>query len=299
MNAMVLSGAGVGLGLLLILRGWAPARPDIAVAIGQWQVARRRAADRHARGGQEKSRADRVGAWLADAFAKRGVELPKLQADLALLNRPWESFLSSLVLYAAGGFLLPAIAGAGVAALGMSLGLWIPAGAGLFFAAMLVVNEVNQVRTEADQRRKDVRRALGSYLDLVSMALAGGRGFGDALPQAAAIGSGWAFNLFAETVNTARLGGATLWRAMGDLGERYRVPELVALASSLELVGRDGAKIRDTLEAQADTLRRRQLAETHSEAEKKNESMTYALYFFVVGFVMLIFYPAFQLVLTT
>ena len=50
-----------------------------------------------------------------------------------------------------------------------------------------------RLRREAAARRQDFRHAVGAFLDLVSMNLAGGRGVPEALTAAASIGDGWAF----------------------------------------------------------------------------------------------------------
>ena len=49
------------------------------------------------------------------------------------------------------------------------------------------------IHAEAGKRRADFRHALGSFLDLVVISLAGGAGVEGALSEAAAIGHGWSF----------------------------------------------------------------------------------------------------------
>ena len=105
-----------------------------------------------------------------------------------------------------------------------------------------------RVAERAATRRADLRRALGCYLDLVAMSLAGGRGIPEALPTAAAVGSGWAFELLGSTVATARSTGSTPWEALGRLGEETGLPELQDLGSALALVAHDGAKVRESLD---------------------------------------------------
>ena len=67
--------------------------------------------------------------------------------------------------------------------------LWaaIILGAGGFFVPDLGIH------VEAHKRRADFRHALGSFLDLVVISLAGGAGVEGALSEAAAIGQGWSF----------------------------------------------------------------------------------------------------------
>ena len=57
-------------------------------------------------------------------------------------------------------------------------------------------------RSKASERRRNFRHALGSFLDLVVISLAGGGGVESALTDASEIGRGWAFFAGAITLSS-------------------------------------------------------------------------------------------------
>ena len=73
---------------------------------------------------------------------------------------------------------------------------------------------------------------------------------------------------------------------------RIGVPELRDLATLVRLVGRDGARIRQTLTARAAAMRRRELADAEGEAGQKDQSMRLAQILIGFGFMVFLTYPA-------
>jgi Flp pilus assembly protein TadB len=218
-------------------------------------------------------------------------------ADLVITERSAEAFIGRQVLLAVyGGCLLPGaallLAPAGAALPASALLVGIPALAVAFFFLPELA-----LRREADARRREFRRALSCYLDLVAMSLAGGRGAPQALPEAAALSDSWAHRMIGDALAAARLVGHSPWRGLGALGERIAVPELCELAGSLALVGEHGARVRDTLTARAATLRRRALSDAEGQAAQADQSMRIAQVLLAFGFLILIAYPALAAVL--
>jgi Flp pilus assembly protein TadB len=209
-----------------------------------------------------------------------------------VLGRSLEGFLASTVLFAVGGLLFGPILATAAAAAGISLGLTVSFGFALLFALLGALIPLAAVRREAASRRQDFRHAVGAFLDLVSMNLAGGRGVPEALTAAAAIGGGWPFARLRDTLAFARLQGLTPWAALGRLGDEVGLNELRDLAAALALVADDGAKIRDSLAARAATLRRRELAEMEGRAGERSQSMLVAQMLIVLGYLLFLAYPA-------
>ena len=77
----------------------------------------------------------------------------------------------------------------------------------ILFALLAGLLPLASVRREAAARRQDFRHAVGAFLDLVSMNLAGGRGVPEALTAAASIGGGWPFARIRDALAFARLRG--------------------------------------------------------------------------------------------
>ena len=73
------------------------------------------------------------------------------------------------------------------------------------------------------RRRAEFTRALGAYLDWVSLQMSGRAAAEQALPDAARIGDGWPLQLIRATVTHAARAGIDPWTALAQLGERIGV----------------------------------------------------------------------------
>jgi Flp pilus assembly protein TadB len=149
-----------------------------------------------------------------------------------------------------------------------------------------------QVHADAQRRRKDFRHVMGSYLDLVAMNLAGGRGLPEALVTSANVGDHWAMARIRQALANARMLGLTPWEALGRLGQEIGVEELRDLAGALTLAGDEGAKIRSSLSARAASLRRKEMAEAEGSAGEKSQSMLIAQLLLCASFLLFLTFPA-------
>jgi Flp pilus assembly protein TadB len=113
-----------------------------------------------------------------------------------------------------------------------------------------------------------------------------------ALTDAARIGDGWPLALIRATVTHAARSGTDPWQALGDLGERIGVNDLVELGTLIGLVAHDGAQVRDTLSARAASIRAEELADADGTAGQRDQSMLLAQVLLGVGFAVFIGYPA-------
>jgi tight adherence protein C len=300
-TGVLLAGAVCGLGVLLLVRllgeGPAPAR-TAAAALAELDARRdRRLRDvsltvdrRHQ---SESTRMRRLGRSLLEALDARGIRLPgDVLRDLALVGRSVETHLAASFLAAVGGLIIPLVTlsiGSLVApVLRSGAPLWV----GLVCALIGGLLPTAVVASQASGRRRDFRHTVGSFLDMVAMNLSGGRGIPEALQSASSISSGWAMVRIRDTLERARLQGATPWAALGLLGEETGVDELRDLAMALALVADDGAKIRESLSARAASLRRRELADAESRAQARSQSMLVAQLLLALGFLLFLVYPA-------
>lgn len=287
---MILIGAGFGLSLWLLRIAVVPPRVNLAVAVARWELARQVQATpaMSSAAGWRGS----VGVWAATWLRTHGWEPRSLARDLKVIDQPMEQFLVRTAGAGLAGLLMPSIFAVMLSVAGVGLPWGIPLIIGLLLAAAFGVLPLADVTKAAQKRRKEMRRALSSYLDLVAMCMAGGRGVPEALPAAARIGRGWAFELLGDTISQARYMGMSPWAALTDLGERLGMPELRDLGSALTLVAADGAKVRDSLRARASTLRRRELTDASGDADKSDDSMRMAQMLLALGFLIFILYPA-------
>lgn len=301
MIVALLLGALVGLGAIVSWRLLFPAPPPLQAAIDRLNRRNELVGianlDQQA-GGVDDLLGRTVGAWLDRALRGLGLRLDSLGADLRLTGRSIEQHMAQKVLLALFGLALPALLGVmwAVLDIGPPITVAVAFGVGLgaffFFVPDLVA------RSEAAERRKEFKRSLGSFLDLVVISLAGGAGVESALRDAAGVGRGWAFRQLHNALDVTSLTAETPWAALARLGTELKVDELVALASSVSLAGTEGARVRESLAVKATSLRDHALAEAESEAEATTEKMAVPVVLLFVGFLVLVGYPALDLIVT-
>uniref|UniRef100_A0AAU2V4J0 Type II secretion system F family protein n=1 Tax=Streptomyces sp. NBC_00003 TaxID=2903608 RepID=A0AAU2V4J0_9ACTN len=233
-----------------------------------------------------------IGARVAELYLKQGWEQRSIRADLAVLDRGWERFLATKVLLGVAGLVFGPLVFVIVATLGFGSSPIIPVWLALLCGAVFFFLPDLEIRRDAADKRRDLRRVIGAYLDLVAMNLAGGRGLPEALMAAAEVSDGWALRRLRNTLADARITGTSQWLALGRLGEELGVEELKDLSSSLALVADDGAKVRESLASRAETMRHREMAEIEGAAGEKSQSMLVAQLLLCAGFLVFLIFPA-------
>jgi Flp pilus assembly protein TadB len=289
-----LVGGAVGLGLYALIRALMPSRRSSVSTVAQID-ALRAAGPVAAHGPVEAEPTDlrgRIGRRVAQFYLQQGWEQRSLRADLAVLDRSWETFLATKILLSAGGLILGPFLFALVWQLGLGSNPVIPVWMALLFGGVFFMLPDLEVKRDAADKRKDLRRVIGAYLDLVSMNLAGGRGLPEALMAAAEISDGWALMRIRNRLADARITGTSQWIALGRLGEELGIEELQDLSVTLGLVADDGAKVRDSLASRAETMRHRELSEIEGAAGEKSQSMLVAQLLLCAGFLVFLIFPA-------
>jgi Flp pilus assembly protein TadB len=284
----LLCGAGVGLGGLLLYRGARPPQPVLSAALERMRPGYVDPASATVLGGRLEVEGARLGKRIAMAMDSSGLRLATASADLAVIEKPVERFYLDKVLFAVVGLLLVPALVAGLGFAGLKLAVIVPVwvslllGVGGFFLPDVLIKH------EASERRRSFRHALSAFLELVRINLAGGAGIEGALHDAVTVGQGWAFARLRETP----------WAALGRLGADLRIDELIELSSSLVLAGNEGAKIRESLGAKADSLRRHEAAVAEGKAAQASERMSLPVGFLLLGFLIFLGYPAIGKVLS-
>ena len=298
MIVVLLAGAAVGLGVLVLVLVVAPPRTQPANALARLDVRRAEARERAQTVAVDPNR-PRDAAWIrttgraaSDVLSRFGIELGQLRSDLAMVGRTLDVHLAMSVLGAVGGFFVPLVLAAVAVIIGAPVSPAVPLVVSLLAGLLGASLPSLAVRGRAATRRRDFRHVVGSFLDLVAMSLAGGRGVPEALQSASELSDGWAMVRIRNALGSARLHGRTPWSALGQLGEELRIDELRDLAAALALVAEDGAKVRDSLSARAGSLRRRELAESEGKAGESSQSMLVAQLLLCVGFLVFLLYPA-------
>jgi tight adherence protein C len=294
MILQLLAGAIAGLGLLLLVYTFVRPRAGVGATLARIDSGRRSqySATASAAGPPADGRLDQmklsVGERIEAEASARGWTFPRMRSDLAVMNRTFATHMGTKVLFALFGLiwfpLILMIVGIG--------GSPVPVIVGLAAAAVFFFLPDMQLHREAERRRRDFRHVMGSFLDLVAMNLAGGRGLPEALMAASSIGEHWAMIRIRQALSNARIVGITPWEGIAQLGRDLGVEELRDLASALALAGDEGAKIRASLMARAESLRRKELADVEGSAGESSQSMLLAQMLIALAFLVFLVYPA-------
>jgi tight adherence protein C len=301
--ALGLVGAAIGVLLFTVIYRWTPHRTRALVELARFDAHYHNATSTATPPLSLRSGGRDVVAWLgghvARLAARHGISTAKLRQDAALTGRPVDTILGRKVLAAVAGFL----AGLAVMVALQAHGAAVPIGTPLLAAGLCAVTGFGLadagMRAEARARRRDFRRALADYLDLVSLKMAGLAAAEQALVDAARLSDQWPMTLVLQTLDRARLAGpsANNWEALAALGQRIGVDELRELGGLVKLVADDGAQVRATLSARAASMRRHELADAEGADAEKEQSMRLAQMLIVAGFLVFIGYPALSNVL--
>lgn len=300
MTAIMLAGALAGLGVFLLVKVFVQPKPGVAATLARLDGGRRgatqltvsaAAAPAGRLGSIERARLS-IGSRLEAEAAARGWTFDKVRTDLAIMNRPFAVHLGTKVLLAVGALVWLPLMAAVLAVAGIGFGTTTPAAVTLAGTVFAFFIPDFALRSEAEERRRDFRHVVGSFLDLVAMNLAGGRGLPEALMTASTVGDHWAMARIRQALSNARVVGITPWEGVSLLGKELGVEELRDLASALALAGDEGAKIRHSLMARAESMRRKELADVEGQAGERSQSMLVAQLLICASFLLFLAYPA-------
>lgn len=300
MIAVLLSGAGFGLGLWFVIRSRTVRPSLVEVAAAMAQPGSPAGTVEAASRAQVKQR---VVARLIEILGLVGLDPRRRQADLRICGRTAERepiSVDELVQRHVVAQLTATLLGLGFGAslattlgtAGVDLGVGLVAVLAFGGAVAGFLYPGMKLTERARDRRRTFKHAFSAYLDLVNVLMATGAGAETALRRAAEQGGGWAFAEIRDVLEAARRTRRPLDEAFKSLARDLDVPELAKLGSAVTLVGTEGARIRDTLAAQADTLRAQQIAQVEADAESATERMTGPQVLMVIAFLLFIIYPA-------
>jgi Flp pilus assembly protein TadB len=286
---VLLTGAGAGIGLWLVLVGLFPRPPRLSRALDALDAPP--LVDPATPDGAV-GWAARTGRSAASWLRRAGLPTAGTRRDLAAIGKPVDVHLAEQVTAAVVCLLLPAAATTAFTVAGIHLGFAVPAAAGLVLGGFGFFAPELSMRGDAAKHRAAFRHALGSFLDLVVVALAGGAGVDQSLDDAAAVGKGRAYVELRYVLAEARVARVPPWDTLAGLGRRVGVGELEELAASVGLAGTEGARVRSSLRSRAAALRTRQLTDAEAEASAATERMSLPIVVLFTGFLVFIGFPA-------
>lgn len=295
MTPALIAGLGIGAGLVLVLSGLRPAPVPLDHALAA--LHRRRPDPLGLASPKPPSIVARLlGDRLADTpFGARMVE--PLAADLRITGTTASEHLAQRAAFVLVGLLWAPITTALMWAGGVQVGISFPLWVSLALAPVGFLYPSLLLKAKAADRRRSFRHAFSSFLDIVSISLAGGRGVDSALHDGVGAGQGWAFDELRRALLETRLLGETPWAGLARLGDEMAFPELGELAASASLAGDEGARVRASLAAKARALRLHGLADVEAAAQAATERMTLPVVLLMLGFIVFLIYPAIDQVL--
>jgi Flp pilus assembly protein TadB len=292
----LLFGAAAGIGLVMVASVVVPPRPDLArtlQAVNPPTVSAAPTADQQARWGWEG-----IGRRLLPLLSALGLPRPALAADLALCGRSPQRHAAEQACAVLTGLAVPNLAAAAAWAAGAPLSWTLPLWTSLAAAVAAGIAVQRRVRRAAGRRRHELRHAACGLLELAAVGLAGGAGVEQALVDAAETGHGWAHQRLRQAITAARTARLPIWQPLTDLATGTDLPELAELAAAFELAGAEGARIREHLSTHAAALRQRQVTDVETTAAAATERMALPTGLLLVGFLLLLGYPALATILT-
>jgi Flp pilus assembly protein TadB len=286
----IIAGLLLGTGLWVAFTGLRPAPEPLAVALARFdrkpQAARRTSED------ASEDRDLRLGSFLIQAAPPLARAIESNRANLRIVGRTPEEQAARVAAYMLFPFLLGPWVGLLGWVMGVSLPPILPGLVCLGGAAIGVVLPFLVLKREAEERRKSFAYALSGWCDVVVMNLASGRGVEQSMETAAAAGNGWPFAELRGALRSGYVRGEPPWESLANLGEQLRINDLDELASTVAMAGEEGAAVRETVAAKAQTIRQRITADNEAEAAAKTERMTLPTVFLAIGFLIFLAYPA-------
>jgi hypothetical protein len=232
-------------------------------------------------------------ARLGRPLARRVRLSPDVIADLRLVYRPLEVHAAYLVAAAASGLFAPTLALLIGQSVGLvSIGLVLPLAAALGCAVVAPLLVQASMRSSASAQRDDLRYQLSSYLDVVTMLLAGNLGNEGALRQAAQSGDGRLFVELRKRILVAETSNRSLVSALAQLGDDLELVELQQISASASLAASSGAPVAKSLAAKCATLRSALSAEQEADARVRTGKITVPLVGMSLLIMASVIYPA-------
>lgn len=212
-------------------------------------------------------------------------------ADLHLVGTTADEVGARLVVAFSGGVFAVVLAVGSLVALGMLpiSPLWLVVAMGVGAAAATVI--WSDLRGRIDRHRREMRRAITDFVQLVAVGLTTDQSVDEAVRFALSVGDSAHFALLRTEVATAPMRGVPVWEALDRFARDQQQRELSEFATAVERQGTQGVSITDSVLSLARALRERSLAELEREADRSNANLAGPTMCFVVTTVVFLAYP--------
>jgi hypothetical protein len=218
-----------------------------------------------------------TGSWVARLLVPLIRWLPGAvpTSDLELLGWTRDRFLIGRIGAALAYFAAGPVLAATLAVLDAGLSFTLPAAFGVVGAVVGWSGFGRLVADRAERARDELRFALVSYLQQVSLLRQGGAGVATALTvPGRLLADSWAMRRLRDELDLAERTGEMPWEGLRRFGEQIDLPELADLSSIAATAGNDGGAVVGTLQARAESLRDELLADEHAAANRASSQMS-------------------------
>ena len=103
------------------------------------------------------------------------------------------------------------------------------------------------LRKEAAETRTSYLESIGTFLNIVELNLASGKGLEEAVNNSVDLGRSGIFALMKNSITESVDSGVPIWEGLSNLGEKIGLSELSEIGATLNLSGSEGAKIRESI----------------------------------------------------
>lgn len=231
---------------------------------------------------------EEVGAALASLAARFGIGGGTLEKKLQAAGDRGglPLFIGQKVVSGTVGFLIFPLAASLRLAPHLPKWIWLVAAVAGFFLPDLLLEATLR------RRRMALLDGLAQATELLCLGVSSGLGLEQAVEEMAQGGSGSLFIELRSCLKRARVEGLSAGRALDILAERIGLPEAAALAAAVKLA-EQGAPIKETLRAQAHTMRERRRLSLLEAGERSQVRMALPVGVFILpAFFVLLLYPA-------
>ncbi len=273
--------AAAGTGVALAWGAWAYFAPAKALDISG--AVARASSEATTRG----TTIEQVASW-ADGHGYLGRYGP----TLALLDMSPPQAIGQLIASAGILALIGAVVPIAIATLGFhAVAFATPLGAvvGAAFGAAVFFSSLS---SKAAKRRAHLRQSFGSYIALVSLAVAGQMGLEAALRAAQRVSGDWVFVAIGDELDRASQQNRPGWTVFSALGNRYGERQIAGVASTLRQSIETGTGLRTVLEAKAASMREEKMSASEAAAGKATEKMFMPTSVMFIGYLIFLTYPA-------
>jgi len=291
LQLVILAGAMIGAGIVLVVARLLPAHPDLAqtlAMLGPLSPANPASTEKGWLA---------VGTWGLERLPEKLRPIPV--KDLALVDMTPAAFLARKIAYFLVGLVIPSVVGYCAILLGVNIPWLVPACGSLVTATVGFLLPDLSVRTKAARARAEFTRTLACFVDLVALERSCGSGTKQSLDTAAGIGDSWVFHRLQERLDHATWSGQTGWDGLSQMASDLDLSDLSDVADIMRLSGAEGAGIYRILRAKARSMREGLLLTDMTTANETNEKMSMPVSVLGIVFLAILIGPALLSMMTS